>query len=948
MIWQLLGHLISIFVTLFIARYSWKKRSQSGSVFFTLYMLSAAIWSLFTLFTDLSQNPFIQTLFTNLSLIGIVIMPISWVGFAFDYTGWSKWLSNRTLILLAIIPSVSLPIIWIMYVNRIIRFLNGELNPGPHSLYKFFFGLIFIYAALLLILGTMLIMNEYGRSSSRSRRQFGLLMFGALFPWVVALAWQFGFNPFERLAIYINPISYAIALGGLSSAWGLFRYRIFDIMPVALDTLVESISEGVFVVSNQKHIVHTNPAADQIMQLALKGDLSRSLFDKDQIFHELNFDNPQSEININIGTSQLFFDLQISPIFNRRDHISAHLLLLHDITKRKLADEALIENEEKFRHFIEQTSDGIILTDESGNIVEWNQGSEDITGFKKEETIGQPIWNILLMAESDNEEMDHKSSSFEKMILNAQITGAFPRKNKYRDIHIRRSDHEKRTMEGLMFPIQTHRGIILGMIFRDVTRSRENAEELRSAKEDAETANRAKSTFLANMSHELRTPLNAILGFSQLMKRDSHLTQSQKNNLDTIGRSGEHLLALINDILEISKIEAGRIALIPSDFDLHRMLAGLEEMFELRASQKNLQLIFDIQSNLPRFIRADDSKLRQILINLLGNAVKFTAEGGITLRVGYEEKSNEELIIFCEIEDSGPGIEESELEILFDPFVQSENSQHAQEGTGLGLTISRRYARTMGGDLTVQSKISQGSLFKFHVLASPADEQEILLEEKRMRVIGLKPGQKPFRLLVVEDRSTSRDLLVKLLSSIGFEVRSAINGKEGVKVWEDWDPHLIWMDMRMPVMDGYAATRHIKATTKGQATVIVALTASAFEEDREIILSEGCDDFIRKPFREDEIFSVLQKHLGVEFTYDNVDQPSSTISLSSGDIDLSHIPENLRQSLLEAVDHIDSDEIQQVILIIRKTDPRIADLLAELSSNFEYEKIMELLTNGLE
>jgi len=484
--------------------------------------------------------------------------------------------------------------------------------------------------------------------------------------------------------------------------------------------------------------------------------------------------------------------------------------------------------------------------------------------------------------------------------------------------------------------------------------AKEAAESARSA---AEAANQSKSTFLANMSHELRTPLNAILGFSQLMTRDSSLSREQQENLETIGRSGEHLLALINDVLEMSKIEAGRTTLYEDSFDLHRLLDDLEDMFGLRARDKGLHLIFDRAPDVPHYVRTDEGKLRQVVINLLSNAVKFTADGGVTLRVATkdeEPKTREQpssvvrpsSLVF-EVEDTGPGMSAEDLARVFDPFVQTESGQASQEGTGLGLPISREFVRLMGGELTAKSELGRGSLFKFGIQVELAEASDVQVEQSTRRVVGLEPDQPVYRLLVVEDRDANRNLLVKLLTPLGFEVRTAVNGQEGVEEWERWEPHLVWMDMRMPVMDGYEATRRIKSTTKGQATVIVALTASAFEENREMVLSSGCDDFVRKPFREHEIFDTLAHHLGVRFVYDEEGaQPTPAQAVDAGDVlsleTMATVPGDWLARLHQAAVQADADLALDLIEQIRPENGPIADALASLVNNFRFDKLMDL------
>jgi len=389
----------------------------------------------------------------------------------------------------------------------------------------------------------------------------------------------------------------------------------------------------------------------------------------------------------------------------------------------------------------------------------------------------------------------------------------------------------------------------------------ERTVELTVAKERAESANRAKSSFLANMSHELRTPMSAILGYSQLMQRDTSLSSVQKEYLNTINRSGEHLLALINEVLELSKIEARQITLVEAIFDLHDLFHDLEVMFRVRTEAKGLQLKVTGIDEVPCYIVADENKLRQVLINLMGNAVKYTETGGITVRAAMEE-----VHLIVEVEDTGYGIAEDELDKVFQYFEQTESGRKSKTGTGLGLAISREYAHIMGGDITVTSTINKGSTFRFEVAIIDGKESYIKEKVKPRRVVGLKPGQETFRILVAEDTKDSRTLLTKLLETVGFQVREAANGKETLDIFYQWHPGLIWMDIRMPVMDGLEATRHIKKAP--HPPVIVALTAHALEEEKEEILSAGCNDFVRKPFREHDIFDTMAKHLNIQYIYE--------------------------------------------------------------------------------
>ena len=484
-------------------------------------------------------------------------------------------------------------------------------------------------------------------------------------------------------------------------------------------------------------------------------------------------------------------------------------------------------------------------------------------------------------------------------------------------------------------------------------RVEQRTAELAKAKVAAEVANEAKSTFLANMSHELRSPLNAILGFSQLMIRSQTLPPEHLENVGIITRSGDHLLTLINQVLDLSKIEAGRTTLNEKNFDLYRLLDDVEDMFQLKADDKHLQLLVERTPDVPRYIRTDEVKLRQVLINLLNNALKFTSEGGVSVRIGLKagENSSQSLITF-EVEDTGEGIAPDELDNLFEAFVQTKTGKESQEGTGLGLPITRKFIQLMGGKITVTSQVGNGSIFKFDIQVSVVDASDIESKQLMRRVIALEPNQPRYRILIVDDKPLNRQLLIKLLNPLGFELKEASNGKEAIEVWDKYSPHLIWMDMRMPVMDGYEATKQIKSTTKGQATAVIALTASVLEEERAVVLSAGCDDFMRKPFREADIFEAMNKHIGVRYVYEDPTQSDLLITESAQQKNvltvaaLASLPEEWAAQLQQALPQGDLDLIAKMIEQIRTQNAPLASAIKSCVDNFEYDKILALITEG--
>ena len=477
----------------------------------------------------------------------------------------------------------------------------------------------------------------------------------------------------------------------------------------------------------------------------------------------------------------------------------------------------------------------------------------------------------------------------------------------------------------------------------------------------AQNANKAKSRFLANMSHELRTPLNAILGFTQLMCRDSSISQEHQENIQIINRSGEHLLKLINDILEMSKIEVGQITLNEAKFDLYIMLKSIEEMLRLKAKAKNISLNFKIPKSVPQYIFADEGKLRQIIINLLGNALKFTEKGSITLSVELKESSSTEDInidflfadtycLYFSIEDTGPGIAVEERSQLFSPFEQTKTGRISNEGTGLGLSICHKFVELMGGELKVESTVGKGSTFFFEILIKLEDAQVPNISsdgdrQELRRAIAIASNQPQYKILAVDDVPASRLLLQKMLTNIGFAVKEAGDGQEAVNVWSSWQPDLILMDMRMPVMDGYEATGKIKSQPQGKKTIIIALTASAFEEERVAILSAGCDDFMRKPFYETELVAKIGQYLNIEYIYEEI------VETTVGDIehlaeitkeDLAVMSLEWRSQLYDAAAKVDDREILQLLSEIPQEYESLAKGLENLVEHFRCDKIIDL------
>lgn len=564
----------------------------------------------------------------------------------------------------------------------------------------------------------------------------------------------------------------------------------------------------------------------------------------------------------------------VSMVRDAWGQIQAAIALVEDISDRKRADLALQESETRFRDLIEQTSDWVWQTDADDRFTYVSPQVEYILGYAPAQVLGHTTFDFMEPLERDRV----------RSILRPYMERALSFTGVEKTL-IHQSGRLV-TLETSGSPILDAQGWLLGYrgIARDITERKQAELKLRLAKQEAEAANVAKSQFLASMSHELRTPLNAILGFAQVMGYDTQLSADHRNFVQTILRSGEHLLELINEVLDLSKIEAGHMSIEYSTLNLPDFIRTSCEMLYQQADMKGLVLHFDIAEDTPSHIITDAHKLRQVLINLLGNAIKFTEQGQIFLRVAAtvhphcDRQQLTQVILTFEVEDTGIGIAPEHQAKIFEAFEQVSDGSKCAGGTGLGLTISRRLLDLLGGQITLDSQPQQGSLFRFSIpvrLATPADLGQILPTHV---VIGIAPDQPTYRILVVDDQEDNCQFLIQTLNIIGFETQAADRGEAAIALWKQWQPHLILMDINMPGVDGYAATRHIRRVEQSQRgdqrgdqhpspTRILAMSASAFDRDRTYALDVGCDDFLTKPIQLQTLFHKIASLIPVQYVF---------------------------------------------------------------------------------
>ncbi|MEG5046390.1 PAS domain S-box protein [Microcoleus sp. B4-C1] len=604
----------------------------------------------------------------------------------------------------------------------------------------------------------------------------------------------------------------------------------------------------------------------------------------------------------------------------------AQLEINNDISDRKQAEDAIKQSEERYRSLTLAISQIVWTTDPEGRC----QDSPSMRAYT-----GQTEAEVVGFGWLDTIHPDDRERTVQVWMEAVQTRSLF--EMEYR---MRGTDGNYRYFQVRGVPILNEDGSIREWVGTCIDiQDRKQTEIVQAkAREAAEAASRAKSEFLANMSHELRTPLNGIMGYAQILQRSKVLNEEERSRIDVIYQCGSHLLTLINDILDLSKIEAQKVELMPTDFHFPAFLQGVAEMCRIRAELKGIHFHFPSSPELPIGIRADEKRLRQVLINLLSNAIKFTDEGTVTFIVSF---ATEEKIRF-EIRDTGTGIAQDQLQAIFQPFEQVGDRRRQTEGTGLGLAISKRIVELMGSTIQVQSEMNVGSIFWFDVNLSQADEWVKTSQiDHRGQIIGIKDRQP--KIVVIDDKWANRSVVSNLLSPIGFEVFEANDGLEGWEKIIEVQPDLIVTDLLMPELDGFEVIKRVRESENFKDTVIIVSSASVFETDQYRSLEAGGNAFIPKPIQATELLQKLQQYLDLEWVYEANEEPQA---IASDTDELIAPPATEMEMLYELAMKGNFLEIVKQAVLLEQIDPLyipFAKRLHQMAKDFQDEEILTFI-----
>lgn len=726
-----------------------------------------------------------------------------------------------------------------------------------------------------------------------------------------------------------------------------------------IDNLLHSIDIGVVFLDKNLVIRRFTPAVSQAINI--RGtDVNRPLYhftnnldcpDFIEILQQTLQTQQPIEREVTLSTTGEILLLRVNPYIRENNISDGIVLTLVNINELQNTKAQLQRTNNFLETLYEFSPTGLFLLDAELRFLRINSTFARINSLNVSESIGKTFSELLPNL------TDRLNPIFSQIFTTGEIVS---------NIEINIPYTVDSAIEGwwlaTYYPVELNNSQIgIAGVITDITQLKRIQEELLHSRTLAEVSSQAKSEFIRRMSHELRTPLNIILGFTQVLNNADNLNNQQRDNLKMIMESGYHLLELIEEVLDLSKIEANRLQLQPTFFDLHSLISDLREMFEIIAQSKSLKLMFEIDAAVPQYIHADRRKLRQVLINLLSNAIKFTERGDVKLKVGVvqrsetEDDNTEEIFpgttatLTFEISDTGQGISEEDLEKIFDTFVQGEAGKRSETGTGLGLSISKQFVELMGGDIQINSELNLGTTVNFSIIVNSVSNIAPINLSAEQHIVGLAPEQPEYCILVAEDREDNRQLVVIILKGLGFRVLEAVNGEEAIQKWEEHQPQLILMDLRMPGMNGFEAIQQIKSTPEGQLTPIVALSASAgtLNQEQKSFLQANCADILAKPLIEDILLNSIAECLGVKYIYSSCDVSStatdSTLPISSLSPEiLSFMGTDFCSQLHMAALACNSEEIISLLEQIPESHQQIKETLLKLANDYQFDIIAEL------
>lgn len=715
--WQFILYLGSLFIagviSIILVIYLWRQRTTTRTaVPISFLLLSTSIW-LFGYIIELTRTDLASRLFwANVQYLGIAALPVAWFLFALEYTNRTKWLVRKRIALLFVIPTLTTILIWTNDFHGLFRTVESFRANEITSFWEFSRGPVFwihtTYSYGLLLGGTLFLIIAFFRANLLYRKQIAIMLVAAVVPWFANIIYLFG--PFPS---YMDPTPFAFLLSGTIISLSVLRFGFIKIMPIARDRVIDNMQDGLLVINVDKRIIDINPAGEQILQCQsnrVVGQLAEAVLGDwpEELTKFQGQQDLKDEITLSQGGVKAWYAARVSPLFSSRNRFLGHIVTLRDITERKNAENAYFT-------LVEQLPQGLAIV-QNGRIVFANPALSTISGFSTAELLASGVTKILARVHPDDRQIvlhaiaDDSLNAFESFHLDFR----FVNKN------------ENLLWLELTSSLIRYQGQqSVQIVVNDISKRKESEQVLQEAKNAAELANRAKSIFLANMSHELRTPLAAIIGYSEMIQEQS-VNQPVTKIIERVGQievSAHHLLSIINDILDLSKIEAGKLTLQVEEFELNSLVENVVETIRPLMQKNNNQLhVTYLEEVAP--IMSDQLRVRQILLNILGNSAKFTEDGQVNVRINAEPRHNQYII---EITDTGIGMSSEQVAALFQPFSQGDPSlTRKYGGTGLGLAISFRLCEMLEGTLAVESKIGAGSTF---IIKLPVKHTQYLPKE---------------------------------------------------------------------------------------------------------------------------------------------------------------------------------------------------------------------------